>query len=285
MKRWIAALGTMLLMPTLAMAQREMVSISELQGQVEQMGRWKEKYDTPNGEVSVDVPIIVPDVERCPVVTVENRKPWNETMIREIQKKTGKRDGEIFCSYDIDGQTVEIQLLANGNGSTTKYEAVKDVTMMAASDESDYFAHIGVNGVRTVEIDDIPLAPLEEILKRIEMEIEAGNIRAVYALRLGYLRYSNPEMTEYACAVPTWVLDCRYLTTENQRTADIFETENQENEERSVWKTYGFSQIPIDAQTGELKIITTGDEETFSVPKVMTWTELAKKTGGAFKRR
>lgn len=371
--------------------------------------------------MSVDVPIIVPDVERCPVVTVENRKPWDETMIREIQKKTGKRDGEIFCSYDIDGQTVEIQLLTNGNGSTTKYEAVKDVTIqagqyatdgrqmavewkypwevdmrlryipgnnwtigqtmekwqnilsfiypgqsiriapkriricrcengdstgfyqitaehliegipmigaiassqaenhftvpytktdkddeeerrlkpyrkgsfwntkifmeMAASDESDYFAHIGVNGVRTVEIDDIPLAPLEEILKRIEMEIEAGNIRAVYALRLGYLRYSNPDMTEYACAVPTWVLDCRYLTKENQRTADIFETENQEKEERSFWKTYGFSQIPIDAQTGELKIITTGDEETFSVPKVMTWTELAKKTGGAFKRR
>lgn len=208
--------------------------------------------------------------------------------------------GETFCSYDIDGQTVEIQLLTNGNGNTTKYEAVKDVTVqagqsihiapkriqicryengdstgfyqitaeqliegipmigaiassqaeshftvpytktdkddaeerrlkpyrkgsfwntkvfmeMAASDESDYFVHIGVNRVRTVEIDDIPL---EEILKRIEMEIEAGNIRAVYALRLGYLRYSNPDMTEYACAVPTWVLDCRYLTTENQR--------------------------------------------------------------------
>lgn len=371
MKRWITTLGVMLLMPTLAMAQGEMVSISELRGQVEQMGRWKKKYDTPNGEVSVDVPIIVPEVERCPVVTVENQKPWNETMIREIQKKTGKRDSETFCSYDIDGQTVEIQLLTNGNGNTTKYEAVKDVTVqagqsihiapkriqicryengdstgfyqitaeqliegipmigaiassqaeshftvpytktdkddaeerrlkpyrkgsfwntkvfmeMAASDESDYFVHIGVNRVRTVEIDDSPLAPLEEILKRIEREIEAGNIRAVYALRLGYLRYSNPDMTEYACAVPTWVLDCRYLTTENQRTADIFEAENQENAKRSIWKTYGFSQIPIDAQSGELKIITTGDEKTFSVPKVMTWAELAKKTGGVFERR
>ena len=89
-------------------------------------------------------------------------------------------------------------------------------------------------------------------------------------------------MTEYACAVPTWVLDCRYLTTENQRTADIFEAENQENAERSIWKTYGFSQIPIDAQTGELKIITTGDEKTFSVPKMMTWAELAKKKRAAF---
>ena len=42
-------------------------------------------------------------------------------------------------------------------------------------------------------------------------------------------------------------------------------------------ETYGFSQIPIDAQTGELKIVTTGDEETFSVPKVMTWAELVEK--------
>ena len=137
MKRWITTLGVMLLMPTLAMAQGEMVSISELRGQVEQMGRWKEKYDTVNGEVSIDVPIIVPEVERCPVVTVENQKPWNETMIREIQKKTEKRDGETFCSYDIDGQTIEIQLLTNRNGSTTKYEAVKDVTIQAGQYAAD----------------------------------------------------------------------------------------------------------------------------------------------------
>ncbi len=32
MKRWITTLGVMLLMPTLAMAQGEMVSISELRG-------------------------------------------------------------------------------------------------------------------------------------------------------------------------------------------------------------------------------------------------------------
>lgn len=87
--------------------------------------------------MSIDVPIIVPEVERCPVVTVENQKPWNETMIREIQKKTEKRDGETFYSYDIDGQTIEIQLLTNRNGSTTKYEAVKDVTIQAGQYAAD----------------------------------------------------------------------------------------------------------------------------------------------------
>ena len=127
----------LLLVPTLALANSDMVSISELRQQGEAMGRWTQTYDTPNGEVSVDVPIVVPDVEHCPVVTVENQKPWNETMIREIQKKTEKRDGETFCSYDIDGQTVEIQLLTNGNGSTTKYEAVKDVTIQAGQYATD----------------------------------------------------------------------------------------------------------------------------------------------------
>ena len=43
MKRWITTLGVMLLMPMLAMAQGEMVSISELRGQVEQMGAMERK--------------------------------------------------------------------------------------------------------------------------------------------------------------------------------------------------------------------------------------------------
>lgn len=127
----------MLLMPTLAMAQGEMVSISELREQVEQMGRWKEKYDTVNGEVSIDVPIIVPEVERCPVVTVENQKPWMRQWSEKFRRKRKKETGETFCSYDIDGQTVEIQLLTNGNGSTTKYEAVKDVTIQAGQYAAD----------------------------------------------------------------------------------------------------------------------------------------------------
>ena len=72
MKGWITTLGVMLLMPTLAMAQGEMVSISELRAQVEQMGRWTQTYQVNGRTIDVDIPIIVPEVERCPVVTVEN---------------------------------------------------------------------------------------------------------------------------------------------------------------------------------------------------------------------
>ena len=49
----------LMIVPTLALASGDMVSISELRQQVETMGRWTKTYDTPNGKVSVDIPIIV----------------------------------------------------------------------------------------------------------------------------------------------------------------------------------------------------------------------------------
>ena len=70
MKRFATMMGALLLMPTLALASGDMVSISELRQQVEVMGRWTQTYDTPNGEVSVDIPIIVPEVENMPILQV-----------------------------------------------------------------------------------------------------------------------------------------------------------------------------------------------------------------------
>ena len=60
MKKLIATFFVLLLVPVLATANADMVSISELRQQVETVGRWTQTYDTPNGEVSVDIPIIVP---------------------------------------------------------------------------------------------------------------------------------------------------------------------------------------------------------------------------------
>ena len=70
MKRFAGMMGALLLVPTLALASGDMVSISELRQQVEVMGRWTQTYDTPNGEVSVDIPIIVPEVENMPILQV-----------------------------------------------------------------------------------------------------------------------------------------------------------------------------------------------------------------------
>ena len=60
-----------MIVPTLALASGDMVSVSELRQQVEAMGRWTQTYEAHGRTIEVDVPIIVPEVEAMPIVTVE----------------------------------------------------------------------------------------------------------------------------------------------------------------------------------------------------------------------
>lgn len=78
MKKMMALFWTLLLFPTLALANNDMVSISELRQQVERMGRWTKSYDTPNGEVSVDIPVIVPDVDELPILEIQAVTPEDD---------------------------------------------------------------------------------------------------------------------------------------------------------------------------------------------------------------
>ena len=71
MRRFATMIGALLLMPTVAMASGKMVSISELRQQVETMGRWTQTYEAYGRTIEVDVPIIVPEVDEVPVLTVE----------------------------------------------------------------------------------------------------------------------------------------------------------------------------------------------------------------------
>ena len=69
MKKMMLWLCLMMIVPTLANA--DMVSISELRQQVEAIGRWTQTYEAHGRTIEVDVPIIVPEVEKLPVVEVE----------------------------------------------------------------------------------------------------------------------------------------------------------------------------------------------------------------------
>lgn len=71
MRRLATMIGALLLMPTVAMASGKMVSISELRQQVEAMGWWTQTYEAHGRTIEVDVPIIVPEVDEFPVMTVE----------------------------------------------------------------------------------------------------------------------------------------------------------------------------------------------------------------------
>ena len=83
MKRWMVTLGAMLLMPTLAAASGEMVSVSELREQVETMGRWQKTYQAQGRTVEVDIPIIVPEVEGIPILKAQIIQPMTQERIEQ----------------------------------------------------------------------------------------------------------------------------------------------------------------------------------------------------------
>ena len=68
MKKMMLWLCLMMIVPTLASA--DMVSISELRQQAEAVGRWTQTYEAYGRTIEVDVPIIVPEVEKLPIITV-----------------------------------------------------------------------------------------------------------------------------------------------------------------------------------------------------------------------
>lgn len=100
MKRFAAMMGALLLMPTLALANNDMVSISELRQQGEAMERWTQTYDTPNGKVSVDIPIIVPEVENVPILQVSAVMGKDVTEEKGLLKSIDQENAGAGIFYD-----------------------------------------------------------------------------------------------------------------------------------------------------------------------------------------
>lgn len=437
-----AALAAALLFVSAFALAQEYVSISELYDQAQAMGGvWREAFDTPHGEMSVNVPIDVPDIGKLPVFTVEKAK-ISEALFNQIRLgKKGGDDDEHQYEAELNGKQMEFFLgrdndyiygertdytgydavqtlwiqhgefrFSQGTGLMQKarpitYHDIKDVDMnkayMRGSDQtvadimrlwqedirlclgeefeirptnivvkgstvikspgegkvykrrgytyvyaeqileglpvfgaialggyaiphvataesnrrSDKLRpyRIGVNHcetrltaissneesyrtmtdlvkIRTIEHDDIPAASLESVLDAVAEEIEMGHIRSIESIRLGYILYSNPDMTDHAWAVPRWVVDCEYVSDDmksdyarykkkNHFDAKLVPTIEDENvlvytgEDGPNLSHYSAS-VPIDVQTGEPVIFAIGDEKIFSVPEIQTWEDV-----------
>ena len=141
--------------------------------------------------------------------------------------------------------------------------------------EEDYRTCNSLARIRTVEYADIPLAPLDSVLEGIRKEIDAGNVRQVYSIRLGYVLYSDPDMTDHAWAVPRWVVSLKYITKENEKHWERVQKDNAKwGYEFGVWEEFYSEEVLVDAQSGELMIFTVGDDKTYSVPKIVTWDDI-----------
>ena len=124
MKRFAGMMGALLLMPTLALASGDMVSISELRQQVEAMGRWTQTYEAHGRTIEVDIPIYIPNekelaVYDCSAYTEYIKNPnsddknnvysYNENL-RELTKE---KDGTSEADIEVYGKGTELRIMLN----------------------------------------------------------------------------------------------------------------------------------------------------------------------------
>ncbi len=430
MKARIMVFALLLMLTFAAASAQEFVSISEVYDQAQAMGGWwKETFDTPHGEVMIDTPIIVPDVETMPVITVEHAK-ISEELFQRLQQGKVKGDedalryeiqmnGEMlgfFLGYenawiygtqtdvkgydavdalwiyhggylpslntgmgtahkqaqpttfhfpwqiDADAPCVrdsgitlneamrlwheDIEMCHPGEGITIRptwiklrgstletdskhrneragylviesaEQLINGIPMMGTisghsvpgeeygtsakmnriednlngyrvgcdsvgmyfygnfTDASNYRTSSGLARIRTTEYADVPLASLDSVLESIREKIEEGVIRKIHFIKLGYILYSNPDMTDYAWAIPRWEVQCDYVTKALEKA---YEQPPEDDGEMSelLGQLYSAS-VPVDAQSGELILFNYGDKENaqvYSVPEITTWDD------------
>lgn len=124
MKRFATMMGTLLLMPTLALANNDMVSISELRQQVEAMERWTQTYEAHGRTIEVDIPIYIPNEKKlavydCSAYTEYIKNPnsddknnvysYNENL-RELTKEN---DGTSEADIEVYGKGTELRIMLN----------------------------------------------------------------------------------------------------------------------------------------------------------------------------
>ncbi|MBQ8537387.1 MAG: hypothetical protein IJ461_08320 [Clostridia bacterium] len=121
--------------------------------------------------------------------------------------------------------------------------------------------------VKETLAEDVPLCAFDKVLAQIEKEIEAGHIRKIYEIELGYVLYNEPgvyrqktggssplerkksAVEQYQSAryylKPMWQVNCLYVEKPTGKIRDV--SDYTDDERNSI----DYYQWLIDAQTGE----------------------------------
>ena len=416
MKKITFLFCVLMIVPTLTLANSDMVSVSELRQQVEAMGRWTASYEAYKRKIEVDIPIDMPEVDAVPIVQVSGYYAVDQEgcLTRDGTKlnKTGydgfdiyeedglmtylgttcangeikaasfeqdktvlflayynspsnlrthkvKYDTEVYYPYEVDADKIYAEdnpqsateakaylervlgyfypksensvalryLEVRSRGHKVKglddyklgdyvknypmgtyalsfcqtirgipvyhdvgwrldttgnapHELINDAwkktePIMGISDNrfefmgDDSFEML-VRWVKEVGVieEDVPLAPLSNIISSVEDEIQKGHIRKVHALRLGYGCYITEESPETYALYPTWICECDYM---NDPKWEIDEWAY--NLEKGFNKKYTFKTLVINAQTGEMDDPYLSKKEQIFCPMIITWED------------
>ena len=132
--------------------------------------------------------------------------------------------------------------------------------------------------VKAVLASDVPLCSIQAVKETIESEINAGHIRKIYDIELGYVLYNEPGMyredragipyeTIRYYAKPVWQVNCLYVRTaagaERALPDDVFDERN----------SLDYSQLLVDAQTGEL-ILESDAQDRCEYKGFLSWEDV-----------
>lgn len=125
---------------------------------------------------------------------------------------------------------------------------------------------------KSIEVDDVPLASLNSVIKAIENEIAAGHIRKIHSLELGYSAYRDDEDDTIAWLYPTWLLRCEYYDNPSDEMNQLLV------EEDSIGGTSEFRNVYITGQQTKLlhwdvKSTSPKEDDFFLCPAIAYWSD------------
>ena len=176
MKKILFALYVLMIVPTLALANNDMVSISELRQQAEAMGRWTKTYEAHGRTIEVDIPIYIPNekelaVYDCSAYTDYIKNPndedktnvyaYNENL-KELVKEENNDKSE-NAIIEVYGNGTELRIMFNSpeellERNTRDYIKIK---------ESGYYPDKVNADVIYAENSDLSLMEAEKYLEEI----------------------------------------------------------------------------------------------------------------------
>ena len=176
MKRFATMMGALLLVPTLALASGDMVSVSELRQQVEAMGRWTQTYEAHGRTIEVDIPIYIPNekelaVYDCSAYTDYIKNPNNEDKtnvyaynenLKELVKEESddKSENAIIEVYD---NGTELRIMFNSPEELLEHNTRDYIKIK----ESGYYPDKVNADVIYAENSDLSLMEAEKYLEEI----------------------------------------------------------------------------------------------------------------------
>ena len=176
MKKIFAALCTLMLVPTLALASDDMVSVSELRQQVEAMERWTQTYEAHGRTIEVDIPIYIPNekelaVYDCSAYTDYIKNPNNEDKtnvyaynenLKELVKEESNDKSE-NAIIEVYGNGTELRIMFNSPEELLEHNTRDYIKIK----ESGYYPDKVNADVIYAENSDLSLMEAEKYLEEI----------------------------------------------------------------------------------------------------------------------